>query len=153
MYTSANCCAAIHVGYERTVYTTLESQRFVTLCAIIYSPSSGGAQRPFTISYTTADDTAGMQNYSEVYQSNKSFFLLVAPEDYLSTTGILTFNIGDARKCHDVGIVDNVIYETEVEQFISNLAPLSGPPVTVDPPSVRVIISDDTDDCKCRIEL
>ena len=77
-------------------------------------------------------------------------FFLVAPEDYLSTTGILTFNIGDARQCHDVGIVDDVIYETEVEQFISNLALLSGAPVRVEPPSARVIIFDDTDDCKCN---
>ena len=89
--------------------------------------------------------------YSDVYQSNKSlsrFFLLVAPEDYLSTSGgMLTFNIGDARQCHDVGIVDDVIYEIEVEQFFSNLALVSGAPVTVDPPSIRVIIFDDTDDC------
>ena len=95
-------------------------------------------------------------SYSDVYQSNKglsSSFLLVAPEDYLSTSGILTYNIGDARQCHDVGIVDNVIYETEVEQFSSNLALVSGAPVTVDPPSTQVIISDDTDDCKCPIEL
>ena len=77
------------------------------------------------------------------------FFLLVAPEDYLSTSGILTFNIGDARQCHDVGIVDDVIYEIEVEQFISNLALVSGAPVTIDPPSAPVIIFDDTDDCKC----
>ena len=65
------------------------------------------------------------------------------------TPGILTFNIGDARQCHDVGIVDDVIYETEVEQFIPYLALVSGAPVTVDPSSARVIIFDDTDDCKC----
>ena len=59
-YVTVNCCADIHVGYERTVYTTPESQRFVTLCAIIYSSSSGVAPRPFAISYTTADDTAGI---------------------------------------------------------------------------------------------
>ena len=51
--------ADIHVGYERTVYTTLESRRFVTLCAIIYPPSRGIAPRSFTISYATANDTAG----------------------------------------------------------------------------------------------
>ena len=59
--TLCNCplCADIRVGYERTVYTTPEGQRFVTLCAIIYSPSIGIAPQPFTISYTTANDTAG----------------------------------------------------------------------------------------------
>ena len=55
-----NCSSDIRVGYERTVYTTTEGQRFVTLCAIIYAPSSGVAPRPFTISYNTADDTAGI---------------------------------------------------------------------------------------------
>ena len=55
----ANFSADIHIGYERTVYTTPESQGLVALCAIIYAPSSGGAPRPFTISYTTANDTAG----------------------------------------------------------------------------------------------
>ena len=62
-YVTANCCADIRVGYERTVYTTSEGEGFVRLCAIIYSPDSGVAPRPFTISYTTADDTAGMHTF------------------------------------------------------------------------------------------
>ena len=52
--------ADIHVGYERTVYTALESQLLVRLCVIIYPPSRGVAPRPFTISYTTENDTAGI---------------------------------------------------------------------------------------------
>ena len=59
-YVTGIYCADIRVGYEETVYTTPEGQRFVTLCAIIYLPSSGVASRPFTISYATANDTAGI---------------------------------------------------------------------------------------------
>ena len=63
---TANCCADIRVGYERTVYTTTEGEGVVLLCAIIYSPDSGVAPRPFTVRYTTADDTAGMHIFCSV---------------------------------------------------------------------------------------
>ena len=91
--------------------------------------------------------------YFEVYQWNYNSFLcfiLVAPEDYTSSTGILTFNTGDNRQCHDVEIVNDAIYESKLEQFFSNLALVSGAPVTVDPESAQVIINDD-DDCKCPV--
>ena len=52
--------APIRVGYEKTVYTTPEGDVEVELCVIIYQPPSGGAPRPFTISYSTEDDTACM---------------------------------------------------------------------------------------------
>ena len=79
-------------------------------------------------------------------------FSLVAPEDYLSITGILAFNTGDDRQCHDVEIVNDDIYENELEQFVSNLALVSGAPATVDPESAQVIINDN-DDCKCPIMI
>ena len=72
--------------------------------------------------------------------------LLVAPEDYLSTSGILIFNTGDTRQCHDMEIVNDTICESEMEQFTSNLTLVTGVQVTVDPPSAQVII-DDTSDC------
>ena len=84
------------------------------------------------------------------YLSRFSFFHLVSPQDYSSSTGILTFNTGDDRQCHDVEIVDDVISESEFELFFSNLALVSGAPVTVDPPSALVNINDN-DDCKCAI--
>ena len=74
-------------------------------------------------------------------------FLLVSPEDYMSTSGILTFTTGDTRKCHNVGIIDDAMCERGMKQFISNLALVSGAPVTVDPPSAQVFIFDDTSDC------
>ena len=87
--------------------------------------------------------------YSVVYHCNIfiSDSLLVSPEDYTSSTGILTFNTGDDRQCHEVGIVDDELCEEPSEQFFSNLALESGAPVTVDPPTARVIIFDDTGDC------
>ena len=87
--------------------------------------------------------------HSQVYHCNIfiSDSLLVAPEDYNSSTGILTFNTGDARQCHDVPIVNDRICEELPEQFLSNLALASGAPVTVDPATARVIIFDDTGDC------
>ena len=57
--------ADIRVGYEMTVYNNTEGDTFVELCAIIYEPPIGVAPRPFVISYTTSDDTAG--NYSKIY--------------------------------------------------------------------------------------
>ena len=77
-------------------------------------------------------------------------FLIVVPEDYFSSSGTLPFNIGDSRQCHSVRIVDDGIYESEVEQFLSNMALVSGTRVTVDPESARVII-DDNDECEYPI--
>ena len=48
---------AIEVGYERTEYTTPEGVA-VDLCAVVTSPGTG-APRPFTISASTRDGTAG----------------------------------------------------------------------------------------------
>ena len=80
--------------------------------------------------------------YSEVYHCNIfiSDSLLVSPQDYNSSTGILTFNTGDDRQCHDVDIVDDELCEEPSEQFFSNLTLESGAPVTVDPSRAQVII-------------
>ena len=90
--------------------------------------------------------------YSEVYHCNIfiSDSLLVSPQDYTSSTGILTFNTGNDRQCHDVEIVDDELCEEPSEQFFSNLALESGAPVTVDPPTARVIIFDNLGDCVCK---
>ena len=75
--------------------------------------------------------------------------IIVAPEDYISDSGLLTFATGDDRQCHSVRIVNNDICE-DTEHFFSNLTLVSGiPRITVDPDGAKVII-DDTDDCgKC----
>ena len=53
-------CADIEVGYEETLYITPEGNVFVELCVVIIEPRSGGAPRPFNLSYTTEDFTAGI---------------------------------------------------------------------------------------------
>lgn len=52
-------CADIRVGYEETLYTTPEGNVFVELCVIVFQPTSGGAPRPFSLSYNTENFTAG----------------------------------------------------------------------------------------------
>ena len=73
---------------------------------------------------------------------------IVAPEDYISDSGLLTFAIGDDRECHSVEIANNELCEEPVlEHFFSNLTLESGiPRITVHPDGAKVII-DDTDDC------
>ena len=47
----------IEVGYEFTVYTTSEGERFIQLCAVVTSHVAG-SPRPFTIASTTEDGVA-----------------------------------------------------------------------------------------------
>ena len=48
----------IVVGYEKIVYITPEGMSYVELCAVV--TSHDGAPRPFIISATTQDGTAGI---------------------------------------------------------------------------------------------
>ena len=57
--TSIFSAVDITVGYELTVYTTTEGQGEVELCAVIFEPDTGGAPRPFELSFTTEDGSAG----------------------------------------------------------------------------------------------
>ena len=47
------------MGYSHSVYTTTEGEGMVELCATISTPSNGIAPRPFVISASTSDGTAG----------------------------------------------------------------------------------------------
>ena len=70
-------------------------------------------------------------------------FVVVAPEDYISDSGLLMFSAGDVEKCHTVQIVNDSICEDEQESFTSDLVLESGTPlITVDPNSARVVIED-----------
>ena len=48
------------VGYEMTTYQTSESMGSVILSVAVFNPPSGGAQRPFTLSVSIRDGTAGI---------------------------------------------------------------------------------------------
>ena len=51
----------ITVGFGASVYTATESERMVDV-SIVVTDSSGGTPRPFSLSVTTQDNTAGTQN-------------------------------------------------------------------------------------------
>ena len=72
-------------------------------------------------------------------------FIIVAPRHYISDSGILRFSTGDSEQCHGVRIVDDDICGPELKQFLSSLTLVSGSPVTVNPPSTRVVIDDSLD--------
>ena len=50
----------IEVGYELPAYTAREGDGRVDLTIIVSSHRNRGTPRPFTLSVTTRDDTAGM---------------------------------------------------------------------------------------------
>ena len=50
----------ITVGFSATLYTTSEDQGSVEISIIISEPSSGGAPRPFSLSLSTQNNTAGI---------------------------------------------------------------------------------------------
>ena len=57
--TSVFSAVDITVGYELTLYTMTEGQGQVQLCAVIFEPDTGRAPRPFELSFTTEDGSAG----------------------------------------------------------------------------------------------
>ena len=50
----------IQVGYDPTVYVTSEGDMYVDLNIVVFSHPVVGTPRPFTLSATTSDGTAGM---------------------------------------------------------------------------------------------
>ena len=50
----------VRVGYDPTVYTTSEGEGMVELNIFVFSHPVTGTPRPFTLSVTTTDGTAGM---------------------------------------------------------------------------------------------
>ena len=50
----------IEVGYDPTVYTTSEGEGMVELNIFVFSHPVTGTPRPFTLSVTTQDGTAGI---------------------------------------------------------------------------------------------
>ena len=49
----------ISFGFDATVYTTSENQGMVQVRIVVQTPSTGGTPRPFSVSVSTTDDTAG----------------------------------------------------------------------------------------------
>ena len=60
-----------------------------------------------------------------------------SPDDFISTSGLLTFEVGDTVQCYDVQIVDNEFCDPG--QFFTNLFYESGEPVITVAPDVAEI--------------
>ena len=55
----------IQVGYDPTAYTTIEGEGMVELSISVFSHPVTGAPRPFTLSVSTQDGTAGMADFDQ----------------------------------------------------------------------------------------
>ena len=75
----SKCCISsyidpIQVGYDPTVYTTSEGEGMVELNIFVFSHPVTGAPRPFTLSVSTIDGTAG--NYRYILLCKRLFMCL-----------------------------------------------------------------------------
>ena len=66
----------IEVGYEFTQYVTSEGQGAVDLSIFIFTPPTGGAPRPFTLSVSTEDGTAS--KYNIIHFMQKMHFNIIS---------------------------------------------------------------------------
>ena len=55
-----NVPSEIQVGYDPTLYVTSEGEGMVELNILVFSHPVTGTPRPFTLSVSTQDGTAGM---------------------------------------------------------------------------------------------
>ena len=66
-----------------------------------------------------------------------------SPDDFISVSGILTFQTGDREQCYSVQIVDD--QQCDPGQFFTNIALGTGDPVIIVAPSRAEIIITDPD--------
>ena len=105
------------MGLERTIYTALEDQGEVQLCAVVYQPS--GVDCPITFSFDlqidTNDSSAGRKLEFLLEFLDKLLKLCivpaVSPMDYFGTSSILSFAECQVRECILVPINDDQILE------------------------------------------
>ena len=133
--------APIEVGYEFSVYPTPEGAGSVTLCAVVMN-FPGGSPRPFTITATTEDGSAGM--YIHINHQVMKHIYSVTGSDYAGILDVtLMFAIGEPIVCHDVEIIDDDKCETVSEPFFSHLEYDSGVmPIIITRERTQAIITD-----------
>ncbi|MXY53787.1 MAG: hypothetical protein F4Y86_14855, partial [Gammaproteobacteria bacterium] len=113
---------AITVGYDPVAYEVTEGGATVTLTIKITSHPVAGALRSFSLSVTTADDSA------------------ISPGDYGGVSGqLLAFNAGDVTQTHTITIVHDTSLEDD-EAFESTISLASGVDVMVSPATATVTI-------------
>ena len=133
----------IVVGYDPTVYTTSEGEGMVELNIFVFSHPVTGTPRPFTLSVSTIDGTAGMSKCDRVYYNPN--LTSVTPGDYGGVIGqIIQFNTGDTNQTHTITIAQDDICENDpFENFFSNIALDGGiAPINVIQTQATVIIDD-----------
>jgi hypothetical protein len=114
------------VGLEQTAFTVLESVGTVELCAIIYSPNIDcPIGFDFSVSLFTVNDIAE------------------SPMDYGALQEILTFPVGETRRCVNVSIVSDSVSEGN-ERFGFSLRRVSGldPRITLNPVDGHIVITE-----------
>ena len=67
----------IQVGYDLAMYRTSETEGLVTLNIHVFSHPTEGALRPFNLTVSTRDDTAGMYIIDYEWRNHDSSILSV----------------------------------------------------------------------------
>ena len=72
---------------------------------------------------------------------------LASPQGYVDVIDfIIQFNTGDSKVCHNITIIDDQLCEEPNEEFLSNLALVSGmQPIDVIRTPATIIINDTTE--------
>ena len=115
----------------------------VELNIFVFSHPVTGTPRPFTLSVSTIDGTAGMSKCDRVYYNPN--LTSVTPGDYGGVIGqLIQFNTGDTNQTHTITIAQDLICEDDPNEFFfSNITLVSGvQPIDVIQPLATVFIDD-----------
>ena len=116
----------------------------------VFSTPFTGTPRPFTLSVTTHDGTAGMSEM--IYNTEHDLITtVVSPDDYGGVIGqLIQFNTGDTNQIHTILIEqDNFCEINPNELFFSNITLVSGvQPIDVIR-SLATVFIDDTMEPEC----
>ena len=141
----------IQVGYDPTLYTTSEGEGMVELNIFVFSHPVTGTPRPFTLSVSTIDGTAGTLSIYQYGHNHDSILPAVSPGDFGGVIGqLIQFNTGDTNQTHTITIAQDLLCEIDPNEFFfSNITLVSGvQPIDVIRPLATVII-DDTMEPEC----
>ena len=136
------------------MYTASEGEGMVELNIFVFSHPATGTPRPFTLSVSTQDGTAGIVTLELPCLNDTD---TVSPGDYGGVISqIIQFNTGDTNQTHTIAIRQDRICENYPNEFFfSDIALVSGiPPIDAIQPQARVTIDDLMEpECGKRIYL
>ena len=118
----------------------------VEVSTFVQIPSAGGAPRPFSLSVSTEDDTAGINFiFSHPWTTpNNKLVITGSPADFEALRSqIIQFNTGDTVHNFTLTIANDGICEVPNENFIVNITVVSGiQPIFIITHRAHVIIND-----------